>query len=34
MKVIITLKKSVIGSRPENNTTNNALGLNKTKYYV
>ena len=30
MKVIVTLKKSVIGSRPEHVATIKALGLKKT----
>ncbi len=30
MKVIVTLKKSVIGSRPEHIATIKALGLHKT----
>ena len=32
MKVIITLKKSVIGSKPEHIATVKALGLKKTKF--
>ena len=34
MKVIITLKKSVIGSRPEHIDTIKALCLHKTNYSV
>ncbi len=34
MKVIITLKKSVIGSRPEHIATVKALGLKKTNSSV
>lgn len=34
MKVIITLKKSVIGSRPEHIATIKALGLHKTNSSV
>ena len=34
MKVIITLKKSVIGSKPEHIATVNALGLKKTNSSV
>ena len=34
MKVLITLKKSVIGSRPEHKATNKALGLKKTNSSV
>ena len=34
MKVIITLKKSVIGSRPEHKATIKALGLKKTNSSV
>lgn len=34
MKVLITLKKSVIGSRPEHKATIKALGLKKTNSSV
>lgn len=34
MKVVITLKKSVIGSRPEHIATVKALGLKKTNSSV
>ena len=34
MKVIITLKKSVIGSKPEHIATVKALGLKKTNSSV
>lgn len=34
MKVLITLKKSVIGSRPEHKATIKALGLRKTNSSV
>lgn len=34
MKVTITLKKSVIGSRPEHRATVKALGLHKTNSSV